>query len=312
MSKILVSGSTAYDFVMDYRDEFQNHIKPESIHKISVVFLIDMLKKEYGWTGHNIAYNLALLNSSPILLSGVGYDYVFSEIVKQKVDLRYIYKSQDLLSSSFYVTSDIKGSQIGAFYPGAMDQAYLSKVDSVTETISYASVSPNNPRAMLEHATELFNKKIPFFFDPGQQIFIMQADQIRELYELGNFLILNDYEFDVFREKLSLSLEEIIASWKKVIVTKWENWSTIYDSSWSLDIKAVPVNSFVDPTGAGDAYRAGLLRGLELGYSWEKSAKMWSLMGSIAVTSYGAQNHFITPEEFIKSFETHFGETIEL
>ena len=198
MSQILVSGSTAYDFVMDYKDEFQNHIKPESIHKISVVFLIDMLKKEYGWTGHNIAYNLALLNSRPILLSAIGRDYVFSDIVKEKVDLRYIYQSNDLLSSSFYVTSDIKGSQIGAFYPGAMDQADISKVSGIQETISYATISPNNPKAMLEQSRELFNKKIPFFFDLGQQIFIMQADQIRELYELGNFLILNDYEFDIF------------------------------------------------------------------------------------------------------------------
>jgi adenosine kinase len=312
MSKLLVSWSTAYDYVMDYGDSFENHIKPESVHKLSVVFLIDMLKKEYGWTGHNICYNLALLGSNPLLFSSIWKDYIFSSLIKEKVDISYVYTSESVLSASFYVTSDVKWSQIGAFYPGAMNEADKKSTDEIREEISYAIVSPNKKEAMIQQATELERKKVPFFFDPGQQIFIMNGEDLKFLFEKCSFLILNDYEYEVFQEKIGISHDEIIASGKKVIVTLWEKGSCIYSTENKIDIPVVQVEKFVDPTWAGDAYRGWLLRGLELGYTWEKSAKMWSLLGSICVSKYGAQNHFVTPEEFTKLFEKHFGETIEL
>ncbi len=308
----MVAWSTAYDYVMDYGDSFENHIKPESVHKLSVVFLIDMLKKEYGWTGHNICYNLALLGSNPLLFTSVWKDYIFSQFVKDTVDLSYVYTSETLLSASFYVTSDVKGSQIGAFYPGAMNEADIKSVDTVTEEIQYAIVSPNKKEAMLQQAEKFESKKIPFFFDPGQQIFIMQSEDLKTMFQRCSFLILNDYEYEVFQEKTGFSHQDIIASWKKVIVTLWEKGSCIYDGETKLEIPVVPSQKFVDPTGAGDAYRGGLLRGLELWKSWETSAKMGSLLGSICVWKYGAQNHFVDKNDFVKLFLETFWEEISL
>lgn len=312
MTKLLVAGSTAYDYVMDYGDSFENHIKPESVHKLSVVFLIDMLKKEYGWTGHNICYNLALLGSNPLLFTSVWKDYIFSSFIKDTIDLSYVHISETLLSASFYVTSDIKWSQIGAFYPWAMNEADIKTTDEIKEEVSYAIISPNKKEAMLQQAEELERKKIPFFFDPGQQIFIMQPEDLKIMFKKCSFLILNDYEYEVFQEKIGLSHAEIIASWKKIFVTLGEKGSCIYDMNQKIEIPPVRVEKFVDPTWAWDAYRWGLLRWLELWYDWEKSAKIGSLLGSICVWKYGAQNHFVDKNEFIQLFSSAFWEEISL
>lgn len=311
MWNILVSWSTAYDYIMDYKDKFQNHIKPENIPKLSVSFLIDEMKKERGWTGLNIAYNIWLLWNKAILLSWIWKDFEFSDYLKENINLDYIYRSE-LLSSSWYITNDIEWNQITAFYPWAMNESNKVFIKWIDEKISYAIISPNKKETMFIHMRELKNLWVKTFFDPGQAIFGMEKEDLIEAMKYSNYLIVNDYEFDLFKDKSWLSKLEIINSYEKVIITMWDKWSVIMDHMSEEYIPAVENYEVLDPTWAWDAYRAWLLRWLDLWYDWITSANIWTLIASYSVWSYWAQNHFIEKKHFQKRFEDEFGTEIEL
>lgn len=312
MWKILVSGSTAYDFIMDYNDKFTNHISSENIHKLSVCFVIDKLKKERWWTWLNIAYNLALLWEKSILMSSIWLDYEFSDFQKQNINLDYIYTCSELLSASAYITNDISESQITAFYPWAMIKADLVSIQNIKEELNYAIISPNKKEAMLNQIKELSERWVKTFFDPGQAIFGMDEYDLKQAMKYSNYLIVNDFEFDLFKSKTWFEKSEIISSFEKVIITLWSKWSVILDSVWELFIKPVENANVIDPTWAWDAYRAWLLKWLNFWYNWEKSANIWSLLASISVWHYGWQNHFISKTDFENRFKEEFGEKISL
>lgn len=312
MSRILVSGSTAYDYIMDYGDKFTNHINNENIHKLSVCFVIDKLKKERWWTWLNIAYNLALLWEKPILMSSIWLDYEFSDFHRQNINLDYVYTCSELLSASWYITNDISESQITAFYPWAMNKADLVSVYDVKELLNYAIVSPNKKEAMLAQVKELNEKWVKTFFDPGQAIFWMDKYDLEQAMKYANYLIVNDFEFDLFKSKIWLEKHEIINNFEKVVITLWSKGSVIIDEEKELFINPVEIANAIDPTWAWDAYRWWLLKWLNLGYSWETSWKIGSLLASISVWVYGWQNHFITKDDFEDRFESEFGEKIEL
>jgi len=312
MWNILVSWSTAYDYIMDYKDKFQNHIKAENIPKLSVSFLIDELKKERWGTWLNIAYNIWLLWNRAILLSGVWKDFEFDDFLKENINLNYIYRSKDLFSSGWYITNDIAWNQITAFYPWAMNESDKVCVKWIDEKISYAIVSPNKKETMLMHMKELKNLWIRTFFDPGQAIFTMNKQDLLESMHYSDYLIVNDYEFNLFKDISWLEKEEIIKSFEKVIITMWDKWSVIIDDSSEEYIPPVINHKVVDPTWAWDAYRAWLLRWLDLWYNWLTSANIWTLLASYSVWSYGAQNHFIEKKYFQKWFEEEFGTEINL
>ena len=312
MWNILVSGSTAYDFIMDYNDKFTNHINNDNIHKLSVCFVIDNLKKERWGTWLNIAYNLALLWKKSILMSSVWLDYIFTDFHKENINLDYVYTCSDLLSSSAYITNDNSQSQITAFYPWAMIKADLVSIHNINENIEYAIVSPNKKEAMVIQIKELNERWIKTFFDPGQAIFGMDKYDLEQAMKYSDYLIVNDFEFDLFKSKIWLEKEEIIKSFEKVIITLWSRGSVILDINWETFINPVENGNVLDPTWAWDAYRWWLLRWLNLGFSFEKSAKVWTLLASISVWYYGWQNHFIEKNDFEDRFEKEFWEKIGL
>lgn len=312
MGKILVSGSTAYDYIMDFNDKFKNHIKMENIHKLSVSFLIDTMKKERGGTGLNIAYNFALLGENPLLLSSIWKDYIFSDFHTQHINLKYIYTSSEFLSASGYITNDTDGSMINAFYPWAMMDADKISILNIQEKLEYAIVAPNKKEAMIQYVQELNTLGVKTFFDPGQAIFSMNKSDLENAMKYANYFIVNDYEFDLFLEKIWQKKEEVIEKFEKVIITLWAKGSVIIDKEWEIFISAIENKNFLDPTGAGDAYRGWLLAGLNLGYSWETAGKMGSLLASLSVWFFGWQNHFIEKKDFEERFESEFWERISL
>jgi adenosine kinase len=312
MGKILVSGSTAYDHIMDFNDKFKNHIKMENIHKLSVSFFIDTMKKERGGTGLNIAYNLALLWENPLLLSSVWKDYIFSDFHTQHINLEYIYTSSESFSTSIYITNDTDGSMINAFYPWAMMDADKISVLNVQEKLEYAIVAPNKKEAMIQYTRDLNTLGVKTFFDPGQAIFSMNKSDLENAMRYANYLIANDYEFDLFLEKIGQKKEEVIENFEKVIITLWAKGSVIIDKKEEIFIPVVENKNVLDPTGAGDAYRGWLLVGLNNWKSWETAGKMWALLASLSVWSFGWQNHFIEKKDFEERFESEFGEKISL
>lgn len=312
MWKILVSWSVAYDFIMDFTDKFENHIKPDSIHKLSVSFVVDKLKKEKWWTWLNISYNIALLWKKPLLLSGVWNDYDFWDFIKNNVNLENIYISKEYFSSSCYITNDNSWSQITAFYPWAMLDSDKTSVNDLEEDISYVMVSPNKKETMLKHLQESKKLWIKNFFDPGQAIFSMNREDLLVASENADYLIVNDYEFDLFKDISWLEKLEIISKFEKVIITLWQKWSVIIDKSWELFIPVVENANVIDPTWAWDAYRWWMLVWLNSWYDFETSWKMWSLLASINVWSFWWQNHFISKDDFEKLFLEEFWINIKL
>lgn len=293
MQKILVSWSTAYDYIMNFAWEFKGSINQENLSNLSVWFLVHKLKKEVWWTGLNIIFNLALLWEEAILLSSVGDDYIFDWFLREKINLDYVYKSDKLLSASAYIINDENWNQITAFYPWAMDDADKVSVYDVRKEISYTIVSPNKKEAMLKHLRESKELWYKTFFDPWQQIGAFSTEELEESFLNANFLICNEYEFDEILSKTWKSEIELLSHLDKIIVTLWEKWSKIIDRNKVIHIPACPVSEVLDPTWAWDAFRAWLLKGLIYEYDWETSAKIGSIIATNCVQFHGAQNHFI-------------------
>ncbi len=309
---ILVSGSTAYDYIMDFKDSFENHIDPDKVHELSVSFLIDELRKEIWWTGLNIAYNLSLLWEKPVLLTSVGKDFIFSEYLLQNINLDYVIRSKELFTASGYITNDMAENQITAFYPGAMDEADKDLEKEIKEELAYGIVSPNKKEAMLKHLADLKGKNVKSFFDPGQALFVFNKEDLEKASSLANYLIVNDYEYGKFQEIIWWTDEQILDNFEKVIVTYWPEWSQINSKEEKIRINPVKVDTFVDPTWAWDSYRAWLLRWLQLWYNWRKAWKIWSLLASVSVQHFWWQNHKINKEEFRELFIKEYEEKLEL
>lgn len=312
MWNILVSWSTAYDHIMDYDWKFEEQIKTENFPKLSVSFLINNLNKEIWWTWLNIAYNIWLLWTKSILLSWIWKDFEFTEFHKKNINLDYIYKSKNLFSSSWYITNDTQWNQITAFYPWAMLESDKIKIKLINEEISYAIISPNKKETMFLHMKELKSLWIKTFFDPWQAIFSMNKVDLLESMHYCNYLILNDYEFNLFKDITWLEKAEIITSFEKVIITMWEKWSVIFDNNNEVFISSIKNFKVVDPTWAWDAYRAWLLVGLIYWYNWKTSANIGTLLASYSLSTFWAQNHFIDLKKFQEWYKDEFWEDINL
>ncbi|QFR39309.1 carbohydrate kinase family protein [Candidatus Gracilibacteria bacterium 28_42_T64] len=306
MSGILVSGSIAYDFIMDHGDDFSNSINKDNLDNLSVSFFIHKLKKEMGGTGLNIAYNFAMLGEKSILLGAAGDDFIFDGFMKEKINLNYLHISTELLSASCYIISDPKSKQINAFYPGAMDMADTVSVNDVSEELHYGIVSPNKKEAMLQHIQELSELGVKSFFDPGQIIFLFGKEELEQASKYADYLIVNEYEFEEFKQKIGKNEGELLKDYEKIIVTLGGKGAKIIDSDGETLIEAVKIEKVVDPTGAGDAFRAGLIIGLKGGYDFETSAKIGSICGAECVQSHGGQNHSIHLEMIEKTMKENY------
>jgi len=292
MKNILISGSLAYDSIMVFQDYFKNHILPDQIHKLSVSFFVPELKRNFGGTAGNIAYNLSLLNSNSIIIATAGDDFSAYEKRLSKFDVMqdYIKIIPASLTAQAYITTDLDDNQITAFHPGAMMESHQNSISNITEKIDLAIISPAGKEGMLKHARECFEKGIPFMFDPGQGLPMFNKNELNTFINQATYIAVNDYEAELLMKISGLDVNEIQKKVEALIITKGAYGSEIY-SDKKIKINPITADSPIDPTGCGDAYRAGLLYGITNKLTWEETGKLASVMGSIKIKTQGGQNH---------------------
>lgn len=311
MSKIIVSWSTAYDNIMHSNTNLKEHLVEKEMWNINISYLVDDLKKENGWTGLNIAYNLALLWAESILLTSVWDDFIFSDFIKSNVNLDYIHISKDKLTARSYITTDRNDNQITAFYPWAMEDS--CEIDYFKDENAYfAIISANHVNIMKKHLKLFKEKWVKTFFDPGQQITEMSKEDLEYCFRLSNYIILNEYEYEVIKHRAEKTDEDMIWMFEYMILTYWVKGSKIFDRNYNIiEVHWVKNPSFVDATWAWDWYRAWLLKWLNDWYSWEKSARIWAVLASLSTWEFWAQNHFINWKQFKFLYEQTFNESLE-
>ncbi len=327
---IVVTGSIAYDYIMSFPGYFREHILPERIQSLSVSFLVDSMHKRRGGCAPNIAYSLALLGERPRVMGTVGQDFAEYRawLEEQSIDTSMIKEIEGEFTASYFVSTDQENNQIASFYTGAMAQAHtLSFKNQDYSTIKMVIISPNDPRAMVQYARECQDLGIPYIYDPSQQIVRLSGEELREGVRGARMLVLNEYEYEMFRKKTGLSEAEILTLTPTIVVTRGERGSTVIcldcepedliglpDASGLkvIDVSAVPPRCVSDPTGVGDAYRAGVIKGLVRGYSWETIGRLASLAATYVIETHGPQSHRYTLPEFVARYREHFGPTDEL
>jgi len=289
---ILICGSMAFDTIMVFKDQFKNHILPESIHKLSVAFYVPELRKEFGGTAGNIAYNLKLLNEDPVIMATVGNDFsnYFEWLNQNTINTSHIKEIKSLYTAQAYITTDLSDNQITAFHPGAMVESHQNKIKDA-KNICLAIIAPDGKEGMMNHAAECKALNIPFMFDPGQGLPMFNREELLKFIDDATYIAVNDYEATLLSEKTSLSTEEISKKVEALIVTLGAKGSMIYADNKTYKIDPVKVEDPIDPTGCGDAYRAGLLYGISKKWDWQSIGRLASVMGSIKIRSQGGQNH---------------------
>ena len=307
---VLICGSMAYDTIMVFHDRFKHHILPEQVHILNVSFLVPELRREYGGCAGNIAYNLKLLGGDPVPMATVGKD--FQPYAQWMAYCGLSQSSIKVLDNSFtaqaYITTDMDDNQITAFHPGAMSFSHLNDVSSVVDA-TLGIVSPDGKDGMVQHARQFAAAGIPFIFDPGQGMPMFNGEELLEFVELADWITLNDYEAKLMEERTGLTPDELAEKVKALIITKGGDGSLIYTEGNILEIPAAKPKAVLDPTGCGDAYRAGLLYGLSEGLDWETTGRIASLIGAIKIETAGTQNHAFTLAEFKERYRENFGQT---
>ena len=288
----------AFDTIMVFKDQFKNHILPESIHKLSVAFYVPELRKEFGGTAGNIAYNLKLLNEDPVIMATVGNDFsnYFEWLNQNTINTSHIKEIKSLYTAQAYITTDLSDNQITAFHPGAMVESHQNKIKDA-KNICLAIIAPDGKEGMMNHAAECKALNIPFMFDPGQGLPMFNREELLKFIDDATYIAVNDYEATLLSEKTSLSTEEISKKVEALIVTLGAKGSMIYADNKTYKIDPIKVEDPIDPTGCGDAYRAGLLYGISKKWDWQSIGRLASVMGAIKIRSQGGQNHSPTRDD---------------
>jgi adenosine kinase len=303
----------AYDTIMVFKDQFKKHILPEQIHILNVAFLVPEMRREYGGCAGNIAYNLHLLGGKPLIMATIGDDFApyAKRLEKLSISQKHIRHVPDSFTGQAFITTDLDDNQITAFHPGAMGYSEQNKVSDATG-VTLGIVSPDGRTGMIEHAEQFVDAEIPFVFDPGQGMPMFAKDDLLRFIDQATYVTVNDYEAKLLQEKTGRTLQEIAQSVKALIVTLGADGSMIYADGKEIAIPTPKPAAVVDPTGCGDAYRAGLLHGIQHGWNWETTGRLASLMGSIKIASRGGQNHAPTVNEIKAQFLHHFGFEVPL
>lgn len=303
----LICGSMAYDTIMVFHDQFKNHILPDQVHILNVSFLVPDMRREFGGCAGNIAYNLRLLGGSGVPMATVGADFgPYADWMDQhQIDRRYVRTIDETYTAQAYITTDQDDNQITAFHPGAMNLSHRNRVADA-EGVTLGMVSPDGRQGMLDHAEQFAAANIPFIFDPGQGMPLFDGDNLEHFADLATYLAFNDYEAKLMQERTGNTMEQLAKRVKAVFVTRGGEGSSIYVSGRRFDIPAAPVRHLTDPTGCGDAYRAGLLYGLQNELDWELTGRIAALMGAIKIEHAGTQNHRFTRGEFEARFQEAF------
>ena len=308
----LVCGSFAYDTIMVFQDQFKNHILPDKVHKLNVAFLVPDMRREFGGCAGNIIYNLQLLEGSGLAMGTVGNDFspYANWMDELKINRELIKEVGSSYTAQAFITTDLDDNQITAFHPGAMNLAHSESIPT-DKDITLGMISPDGKEGMVQHASEFAEAGIPFFFDPGQGLPMFDRDELLQFIDQATWVTVNDYEGEMIADKTGLSLQQISERVEALIVTLGGNGSKIYTQGEIIDIPSAKASQLSDPTGCGDAYRAGLIYGIMNKMEWSITGRIASLMGAIKMASHGTQNHRFTLTEFKQEFSEQFDLSME-
>jgi adenosine kinase len=309
----LICGSLAYDTIMVFPDHFKHHILPEKIHMLNVAFLVPEMRREYGGTAGNIAYNLQLLDGKPLIMATVGDDFAPYAERLQTLGLKadHVRHIRGNFTAQAFITTDLSDNQITAFHPGAMNHAHENSVHDARD-VGLAIVAPDGRDGMFLHARELHEAGIPFLFDPGQGLPMFNGEELMHFIGMADYLAVNDYEAQMLQEKIGRSIESLAAQLKAIIVTRGANGSIIHAEGQRIEIPCVEATAVVDPTGCGDAYRAGLVYGIRREWDWQKTGQLAAVMGAIKIASRGGQNHAPSRVDIAERYRQAFGQELDL
>ncbi len=304
----LICGSLAFDTIMQFEGRFGESLLADQLHKVNVSFLVPTMRTEFGGCSGNIAYNLKLLGGEPRIMGVMGQDSgpYLERLQQLEIATNNILIKPESYTAQCFVTADADNNQINAFHPGAMAFAHENNVADAGP-VAIAIIAPDGQEGMLKHAADCFALGVPFMFDPGQQLPRFTAAQLIDLIDKASYVAANDYEIEMLMERTGLTLVDIASRLTALIVTRGEHGSEIYTEGKRIDIPAVKADAVLDPTGCGDAYRAGLLFGIVNKLTWETTGRLASLMGAIKIARQGAQNHHLTLEQIATRFEAAFG-----
>ena len=307
----LICGSMAYDTIMVFNDHFKNHILPDKVHMLNVAFLVPEMRREFGGCAGNIAYNLKAIGGEPLIMATVGDDFGVYRARLESLNIlqSHIRHVPQSFTAQAFITTDLDDNQITAFHPGAMSQSHLNRVDDA-QKVSLGIIAPDGRDGMLQHAQQFRDAHIPFIFDPGQGLPMFNGDELLQFVELADYVTVNDYEAEMLQERTKLSLEQLAAKVQALVVTRGGEGSQIFAGGKLIEIPCVKAEQIVDPTGCGDAYRAGLLYGIQNGLGWLQTGRLASLLGSVKIASRGGQNHHIYRDLIADKYQQAFGERI--
>ena len=305
--KALICGSVAFDTIMVFEDRFKNHILPDKIHMLNVSFLVPQMRREYGGCAGNIAYNLKLLGDVGYPMATVGRDFgLYADWMRKTgVPADYVQVIESEHTAQGFVTTDLDNNQIWAFHPGAMQKSHLNTVP-VRSDIAIGIVAPDGRDGMIQHANQFADAGIPFIFDPGQGLPMYDGKDLKRFVEQATWVAVNDYEWQMIQQKTGWTESDVTQRVEALIVTRGADGSVIHTKGGPIEIPCAKPEAVVDPTGCGDAYRAGLIHGLLHGLDWKTTGRIASLMGAIKIEALGTQNHKFTPAEFKQRLATAF------
>jgi adenosine kinase len=304
----LICGSVAYDTILLFQDRFKAHILPDKLHTLNVSFLVPEMRREFGGCAANIAYGLSLLGDRGIAMATAGHDFApYQERLQSLgISVQHIKILDGTFTAQAFITTDLDDNQITAFHPGAMQLAHLNRVADAGP-VALGIIAPDGRQAMIEHAAQFEAASIPFMFDPGQGMPMFDGEELKTFIRQARWVAVNDYEWGMLEQKTGLSAEQVASQVEALIVTLGAEGSVIYAQGRKLTIPCAKPKAVVDPTGCGDAYRAGLIHGLLRGLDWETIGRTAALMGAIKIESRGPQNHRFTRSEFDQRYRDNFG-----
>ena len=305
---ILVTGSIAYDTIMVFPDRFRHHLLADQLHILNVCFLTPEMRREFGGTAGNIGYNLKLLGEEPLVMATVGEDIqpYLERFGELGIATRLFTRVPGQFTAQAFITTDLDDNQITAFHPGAMNHSHKNHVTPQLGA-RLAIIGPDGKEGMLQHARECAASAVPFLFDPGQGLPMFSGEEIREFLRLADYVAVNDYEGKLLEEKTGRKLEVLAREVKALVCTLGANGSLIFAAGKRHEVPCVRADAVVDPTGCGDAYRAGLLYGIARGWDWDSIGKLGAVMGALKIARRGGQNHAATRDEIERRFRGAFG-----
>ncbi len=309
--RTLICGSIAYDNIMVFPDHFKNHILPEKIHVLNVAFLVPEMRREFGGCAGNIAYNLKMLGGEPVMMATVGDDYApyAARFEQLRLTQEHVKPIADTFTAQAFITTDLADNQITAFHPGAMNYSHLNSVKD-SRDVRLGIIAPDGRDGMLQHAREFHEAGIPFVFDPGQGLPMYNGEELLDFINKADYIAVNDYEGEMLQDRTGRNLESLANNAKALIITLGAQGSIIYAGGKRYEIPCVKPKAIVDPTGCGDAYRAGLLYGIVNNFDWQTTGQLGSLMGSLKIAQRGGQNHQFSRDEIGQYYFESFGTRI--